>query len=115
MQLQELEAKKSRLDQRATAKLAELTSKQRREELDQRSRQILQEREKLSATYQAARMRTSEMAQQPRPGVNSKGESVDSDLSDLDLTDEKEKRYIAASFPVSFLLLVTRVKVVRGP
>ena len=88
MQLQELEMKKNKLDQQASTKLAELSSRQRREELDQKSRQILQEREKLSATYEAARMRTSEMAQQSRPSVTSKHGSVDSELSDVDLTEE---------------------------
>ena len=79
LHLQELELSKGLVEEQASAKLAELNHRQRKEELEQKSRQIRQERHDLSATFEAAKQRTSELVQQPSPG--SKRISLTSELS----------------------------------
>ena len=63
LHLQELELNQGLVEEQASAKLAELNHRQRKEELEERSRQIRREREQLNATFEAAKQKTSELAQ----------------------------------------------------
>ncbi|XP_022803543.1 trichohyalin-like [Stylophora pistillata] len=64
--LMDLEAQKNRLDQETSTKLAELNNRHRRAELEQKSRQILEERDHLNTTFETTRQRTTELNQPPR-------------------------------------------------
>jgi len=57
-QLQDLETRKDILDRQVGAKLAELANRKRRDELEEKSRQLMQEREQLNASFEAAKRRS---------------------------------------------------------
>lgn len=57
-QLQDLETRKEILDRQVGAKLTELGNRKRREELEEKSRQLMQEREQLNASFEAVKRRS---------------------------------------------------------
>ncbi|XP_027038331.1 trichohyalin-like [Pocillopora damicornis] len=85
--LMDLEAQKNRLDQETSTKLAEFNNRHRRAELEKKSRQILEERDHLSTTFEATRQRTTELNQPPSVSLL----SPDKRLSVVSLGSEADR------------------------
>ncbi|EDO28418.1 predicted protein, partial [Nematostella vectensis] len=89
-QLQDLEARKELLDKDIGAKLTELGNRQRRDELEQKSRQLMYEREQLNASFEAAKQRTAVLEQTPPPTSDRIPGYEDSEGSDTENVRNKQ-------------------------
>jgi hypothetical protein len=66
-QLQDLETRKEILDRQVGAKLTELGNRKRRDELEDKSRQLMHEREQLNASFEAAKRRSAMLELESTP------------------------------------------------